>query len=132
MGLRAEIEEDLLETLEDSDDYGLPVELISPVDGARQTKSANDPTADLTGQIIYETLRQSEDGIPIIEHKPVVTLRISSLDRVPANGEKWSVIIPISPVAGADTETFILEKAMQDGRSIGYVRLYLRRAVQTP
>jgi hypothetical protein len=129
MGLRAEIEQDLAETLEDADDFGLPVVLISP-DGIVYSKSANDEEADLMGQIIYDTVAQDADGNQIIDHKPVVSLRRSSLTRIPLPGEVWAVKIPTSPVADAEPETFMLERAAEDGSSIGFIRLYLRKAEQ--
>lgn len=128
MGLRAEIEEDLAETLED--DYGLAVVLTSP-DGVRYSKSAHDATADLVGQVLYDHIDQDGEGNQIIDHNPVVTLRRSSLTRVPLPGEKWAVEIPIDPTATATRETFLLERASEDGRSIGFIRLYLRKAEQS-
>ena len=120
MGVRAEIEADLAETLEG--EFGLPVVLTSP-DGVRYD--------DLVGQVLYDTIAQDENGAQVIDHKPVVMLRRSSLTRVPAAGEKWAVEIPTSPLTGASTSTFILERASEDGGSIGFIRLYLHRAEQS-
>ncbi len=130
MGLRAEIEEDLAETLEDPDDFGMPVILINP-DGGVQSISANDATSALYGQILYDSLGQDENDIQTIDHAPVVSLRITSLDRVPQSGEEWSVRIPISPVVGAPIVTFLLDKAFLYGGSIGYIRLTLRKTEQS-
>lgn len=130
MGLRAEIEEDLSDFLE-GDDYGQAVVLTSPA-GVRYSKSANDPTADLMGQVLYDSISETEDGQQVIDHDPVVTLRRSSLTKIPAANEKWGVEIPTGPKTGAPRETFILEKASEDGGSIGFIRLYLRKAEQTP
>lgn len=128
MGLRAEIEADLVDTLEG--DFGLPVELISP-DGVRYTTSANDPTQTLVGQILYDSVSQDADGNTMIDARPVVTLRRSSLARIPLDGERWSVRIPVDPTAGATIGTFLLERAPEGGRSIGFIRLYLRAAEQS-
>lgn len=128
MGMRAEIEADLADTLEG--DFGLPVVLISP-SGVRYTSPVSDSTADLMGQVVYETISQDQDGNQVIDHKPVVTLRRSSLAAIPASGERWAVEIPIGPRADADREVFLLERASEDGSSIGFIRLYLRRAEQT-
>jgi len=128
MGLRAEIEDDLSDFLE-GEDYGQVVVLISP-DGMKYSKSANDPTADLMGQVLYDSLSQTEDGVAIIDHNPVVTLRRSSLERLPAANEKWSVNIPTGPRVDASRETFLIERASEDGGSIGFIRLYLRKAEQ--
>lgn len=129
MGIRADIEEDLAETLEDSDDYGLPVVLIGP-DGVVYDTSENDDE-DLYGQVLYDHISQDEDGNQIIDNRPVVTLRISSLARVPQNGEAWAVKIPVSPLADAELQTFVMERAVEGGASIGFVRLYLRKAEQS-
>lgn len=122
MGLRAEIEEDLSDFLE-GDDYGQSVTLTDP-DGVLYS--------DLVGQVLYDSIKETEDGQQVIDHNPVVTLRRSSLTRIPAANEKWGVNIPTGPRADAPRETFILEKASEDGGSIGFIRLYLRKAEQTP
>jgi len=127
--LRERIEADLAVTLEG--DYKLPVVLIAP-DGARQDKSANDPDADLVGQIIYDTrVDAPETGGDIIIHKPVVTLRRTSLDRIPKSGEKWAVEIPTVPQYDAPKEKFFLEVALEDGGAIGFIRLHLMRVKQS-
>ena len=130
MGIRADIEADLAETLESPDDFGMPVELISP-DGEVQTMSANDPTLGLYGQVLYDTIQQDENGNEYIDHQPVVSLRITSLDRVPAPGEKWNIKIPISPVEGADMVSHTGERAPEDGRTIGFIRMILRKVEQS-
>lgn len=128
MGLRAEIEEDLSDFLEGGD-YGQSIALIAP-DGAKYSKSAHDPTADLMGQVLYDSISETEDGVQVIDHNPVVSLRRSSLERIPAPNEKWGVEIPTGPRDNAPRETFILERASEDGGSIGFIRLYLRKAEQ--
>jgi len=128
MNLRAQAEADLIDTLEG--DFGMPVVLISP-DGVRYSKSANDPTADLVGQVLFDTIAQDGDGNQIIDHKPVVTLRRSSLSRVPLAGEAWAVEIPTGPRVDAPRETYMLEAPSLHGASLGIIRLYLRRAEQS-
>ena len=131
MNLRVQAEEDLADTLEDPDGFGLPIVLIAP-DGTIIDKSANDPDEDLTGQILYDTVvTNPETGLDMIAHNPVVTLRRSSLSRVPAAGEKWGVRIPITPDPAAATVLHMVERAPQDGGSIGFLRLYLTKAVET-
>jgi hypothetical protein len=121
LNLRVQIEEDLATTLESADDFGLPVILISP-DGEIQ---------EVNGQILYDTQKiDPETGLDMIVHKPVVTLRRSSLTRIPAGGEKWGIRIPETPDPDADKTLHMLEQAPEDGRSIGYIKLYLTRAVQ--
>jgi hypothetical protein len=108
----------------------MPVVLIAP-DGTRQSKSKNAPTSDLVGQVLFDTITQDGDGNAIIDTKPVVTLRRSSLNRIPAAGEPWAVEIPDSPRADAGREMFIVERPGEHGASLGIIRLYLRRAEQS-
>ena len=128
---RAIIESDLYETLEG--DYGLPVELIAP-DGTKQTKSANNPTEDLMGQILYDSIIQDPNtGLDIVVHKPVVSLRRSSLTTVPdaTPGDNWAVRIPLEPSVSAPKVTFRIGRVTEGGDSIGFVRLYLERIEQS-
>jgi len=123
LNLREQIEADLAESLENPDDYGLPVILISP-DGEVQ---------DLNGQVLYDTKRvDPETGLDMIISTPVVTLRRSSLTRIPLAGEKWAVRIPETPSSTATKTTHAIERAPEEGKSIGFIRLYLKKAVQTP
>ena len=127
--LRKRIEADLAITLEG--DCSLPVILVDP-DG-----HTIDETVDgrpLTGQVLYDTVRVSPDtGEDIIVNNPVVTLRRSSLSRVPAAGEAWLVKIPESPLDGAELIPFMFDpsRPTEGGKSIGYVKLFLRKAKQS-
>jgi hypothetical protein len=121
VNLRVQAEADLAQSLESADDFGLPVILVSP-DGAIQ---------EVNGQILYDTKRVDPDtGLDMIVHQPVVTIRRSSLDRIPVAGEKWAVRIPEIPDPDAAKTTHAVERAPEDGKSIGFLRLYLTRAIQ--
>ena len=128
--LRAQIEADLYESLEG--EWKLPVELTSP-DGETQIYSANDPDELLGGQVLYFSRRENpETGEVMIVNQPVVTLRMSSLDRVPADGETWYIKMPISPVEGAPMRSFVFTatRAAEHGTDIGFIRLYPQRVEQ--
>lgn len=120
VNIRELAESELEYTLEG--DFGLPVELIDPegvlYDG-------------LSGQVIYDTIVEDSDGSSVVIHKPVVSLRRSSLTRVPFDGEKWSVKIPITPSTTATKKTYLLDRPSEDGGSIGFIRLYLIEAQQS-
>ncbi len=119
--LRAAIEQDLGESIEG--EFGLPVVLTSP-DGATQ---------QLTGQVLYYSRRENPaTGEIVVVNQPVVVLRISSLDRVPAAGERWLVSIPTSPQAGATSQTFIFtaDRSPEHGTDIGFMRIYPHRIEQ--
>ena len=128
MNLREQIELDLAETLEDPGGFGLPAILIDP-DGVEH--------GPYYGQILYDT-RVVEDAIgglsaDIVIRPPIVTLRRSSLARIPLASEKnrWAVKIPITPSLTADKKTFVLGHPSEDGASIGFIRLYLAEVVQS-
>lgn len=123
INLRQRVEADLATSLEG--DWGLPVILVDP-DGNEQTKSANDPTKDLMAQILYDHREtDSETGLDILVNTPVVSLRISSLDRVPEDGETWEMRFPLVPNPTAPKTRFILiGRPPEGGASIGFIRLY--------
>lgn len=130
VNLRYQVESDLEFTLEG--EWGLPVILIDP-DGNEISKKAG-TIEDLKGQILYDTIRHdTETGLPKVVNHPVVTLRRSSLARVPKAGEKWLIRIPVNPVPGAAIENFIIDptRPPEGGASIGFIRLYLRKAIQS-
>lgn len=122
--LREQIELDLAKTLEDPNGFGLPVLLLAP-DGTEY--------GPYYGQVLYDTRSMDDTGVPVIVHDPVVTLRRSTLERIPLPEEKntWAVKIPVTPSASASTETFVLGGVSEDGGSIGFIRLYLSKAVQS-
>ncbi len=131
VNLRKRAESDLGTSLEK--EWGLPVVLISP-DGEVIDTSENSGEA-LTGQVLYDTVTTNpETGEEVIVNNPIVTLRRSSLSRVPVPGERWIVKIPISPDPDADLTEFVISpmRSPEGGRSIGFIKLFLQKAKQTP
>lgn len=131
MNLRERAELDLARTLEG--DFSLPVELVDP-DGNEITASIND-SGGLRGQIIFDTVKLNPDtGEEMVLNSPVVSLRRSSLARVPEPGETWLVRIPTTPSVAAAKDDFVIDPSRppEGGRSLGFIRLYLRRAEQSP
>lgn len=128
--LREQMEADLEVVLEDyQNGFALPVILVAP-NGVRQEFSANDPntprTIPLTGRVVYSRFDiDSATGVPCRIDNPIVTLRRSSLDRIPLAGELWSVQIPKEPRIDADLETYVTELPPRDGRSFGWIQLPL-------
>lgn len=122
MNLRERAERDLAVTLEGR--WALPVNLTAP-DGSLQA---------VRGQILYDIVRMNPDtGEDVVISTPVVTLRRSSLDRVPVAGENWLVEIPIQPAEDAPTAQYVLSptRPPEGGRSLGFIRLYLQEVEQS-
>lgn len=120
--LREQAESDLAITLEG--EYALPVTLITP-DGI---------SISVTGQVLYDSLELNPDtGMPVNVNNPLVTLRRSSLSRIPQPGERWVVKIPTSPSTTAELEDFIIDAnaAPTGGRSLGIIRLHLKKIAQS-
>jgi hypothetical protein len=131
------MERDLGAVLEDyTNGFALPVILVSP-DGEVQEFSANDPntprTILLTGRVTYSRFDvDPETGLPYRVDNPIVTLRKSSLDRIPVAGENWAVKIPEKPEVAAPKKTFFLEFAPRTGDSYQWIQLPLTELRQTP
>jgi len=130
VNLREQAELDLRHTLEGA--FKLPVVLIDP-DGNTIDTSENDGLP-LVGQVLYDTVvTDPATGGTVVIDEPVVTLRRSSLSRVPAPGENWAVRIPLTPSATGDLVTHLIDpsKSPEGGASIGFIRLYLKKAAQS-
>jgi len=122
-------ESNLATTLEK---HSVPISLIAP-DGTTIDTSENDGEP-LKGQVWHETSRiDPETGETIVINNPHVVIRRSSLSRVPEPGEKWLVKVPTSPLDGAATEDFIIDatRSPEGGKSLGFIKLYLRRVQQS-
>lgn len=122
--LRAKLESDLKDCLEG--EWKAEVELTNP-DGETQIYSKNNPTEKLGGQVLYFTRRlDPATGEAVVVNQPCVTLRITSLDRVPASGEKWFIKMPIAPQAGAAKQSFVFTptRAIEHGIDNGFIRIY--------
>lgn len=88
----------------------------------------------LYGQVLYDTLEQNPDtGADMIMHKPVVTLRRTSLVRIPEATERnrWLVSIPKTPSMTAELQPYIVGQPSEGGNSHGFIRLYLTQPLQS-
>jgi len=130
MNIRKQIVSDLQTTMESEADWGLPVELVGP-NGSQSIKK--DSTDRLSGQILYNITEFNPDtGEDMVIEDPVVILRLDSLENIPSNGEKWVIKIPEKPDPDSTLIDYILSptRAMKFNRSIGFVRIYLSKAIQ--
>jgi hypothetical protein len=121
-------ERDLGDTIEG--EFGVPVTLISP-DG--ETVNTTADGRPLLGKVRWSQPEVNpETGVAVAVPNPVVTLRRSSLSRVPATGENWGVIIPSGPRPGAEPAAYTLDAdyAIEGGQTLGKVRLPLVKTKQ--
>lgn len=115
MNLRDLAEQDLAVTLEG--DWSTPVALVAP-DGAEYT--------DLKGQVLYDLVRMNpENGERTVCRNPIVSLRRSSLPRIPVAGETWLVTLSDGQYVISPT------RPPEGGESLGFIRLYLQAVEQT-
>jgi len=131
VNVRQLVESDLKTTLES--EFFLPVFLTDSATGIKYTTNTNGEP--LGGQVLNDSIKiNPATGEEILAKNPVVTLRRSTLVKVPVAGEKWSVEIPVSPdpLAAKKLYTIGEMRASDDGESIGYIRLYLEEASQAP
>lgn len=135
--LRERAEQDLGTTLEDPSQWGLPVELTGP-GGIEYKTSANSPDPQnplpLYGRVQHTTVRTNpETGEEMVTADPVIVLRRSSLSRIPLDGENWFIKFPKDPSLTADMANYALTpgRATEGGRSIGFIRLYPTKVVQS-
>jgi len=116
--------------------FGMPIELTGP-DGNTQVYSANDPdpsnpTVLLAGQVVLHSTVVDAEGIPMVSDIRSVTLRRSSLDRIPLRTEKhlWTVKASELPNPNAPKTTYLMERPEEGGEDIGIITLFLIRADQ--
>ena len=123
INVRSLAEADLRDTIEA--EFSVPVVLISPA-GERIDRTVDG--RPLSGRVLLSRKEISSDtGEPIIVQSPVVTLRESSLSRVPKTGEKWYVQIPSGPRTDAPLADYLLDTtaAVELGKSLGVINLPL-------
>ena len=118
-GLRQLIERDLAVTIEG--DFGLPITFVAP-DGSSFT---------VQGQVLYEhDVFDAQTGVNIVVRKPIITVRRSSLTRVPLDDERWAVMIPSIPSEDAALVTLMIEQPVYGGGSIGTMSFALTAVEQ--
>lgn len=104
---------------------GTIVWLIDP-DGIR---TQHDDCIFLSGR---ETI-SPDSGEETVVFRPVATFPRSSLDRIPVNGENWSLEAPLDPDIPSVTTIMSLDpsKSIEGGMSLGVIRLSLSQVEQS-
>ena len=121
------IERDLAVTLEG--DYGDAATLVGPDGTVYTTNTLGKPIA---GRLVYDHAEVNANGETVIVHSPCLTLRTSTLPRVPAFNERWMIKVPKS-VTDPTTSLFFLDadRPPVDSSSIGFRKYYLFSGVQS-
>lgn len=103
---------------------GVKIVLIDP-DGKEYVKSALEALEDLKGWFIQESLEYDlKTGVDVISDKPVLSLRIRSLERVPQEGERW-IIKVATKLDSEELKSFVLAGAPRNMKTIGFINLGL-------
>ena len=127
MGVRQMIERDLAVTLEG--DYGVACTLVGPDGTVYTTNTLGKP---ITGRLVYDHAEIGPNGETVVVHSPCLTLRTSTLPRVPKHDERWMVKAPKSMIDPTPTLFFLdADRPPEDGGSIGFKRLYLMAGAQS-
>jgi len=114
-------------------DWSLPIELTDP-DGIRYNTDAETGEQLKAIQILYDYRKfDLESGGEITVNEPVVSVTLTSLSRVPVAGERWHIRIPLDPFNPDTLSDFVLteDRAPEGGASLGFIRLYPQKAVQS-
>ena len=121
------IERDLAVTLEG--DYGDAATLVGPDGTVYATNTLGKPIA---GRLVYDHAEVNANGETVIVHSPCLTLRTSTLPRVPQFNERWAFKIPKS-VTDPTLSLFFLDadRPPVDSASIGFKKYYLVAGVQS-
>ena len=127
--VRQLLERDLGTTLE-GDDFGVPVIMTGPDGLDYSTTKAGLP---VRGRLVYDHAEINEQGLTIVVHAPVLTLRVSTLRRVPAAGEHWEFKIPVTIVDFTTLTSFFLDSGgpPAGGASMGIQRYPLILGTQS-
>ena len=112
-------------------DWGVPVELIDP-DGKKYDTDYATGAPLAAVQVLYDSAKADPaTGGEMRVAVPVVVLSMASLERVPKDGERWFIRVPAVPGGEAKNHVFSTDRARADGRSLGFIRMYLQEASQS-
>lgn len=113
--------------------FGLPAELTDP-DGVEYTNNNRGTT--LKGQLLFDSVEVDPDtGEVMAVEKPIAVFRRASLTRVPKDGERWAVKMPLQPSETANKTTLVFDGSqalLTGGKSLGIIRIPLQFAEQSP
>ena len=113
--------------------FGLPAELTDP-DGVEYT--TNNRGTTLKGQLLFDSVEVDPDtGEVMAVEKPIAVFRRLSLTRVPKDGEKWFIRMPLEPKESATKVSLVFDGSqalLTGGKSLGIIRMPLTFTEQSP
>ena len=121
-------ERDLAVTLT-GDDYGVPVKIIGPDGLDYSTDTLGQP---VRGRLVYDHAEVNELGLTVVIENPCLTLRVSTLRRVPVAGERWEFKVPLAITDFTGLVSLFLDndRPPVGGRSLGIRRYNLIAGTQ--
>jgi len=126
-------ENDLSDVIEG--EFGLAVILKTPEGVPIEKTVDGKPLKGFVRHSYMDTRQQRGANEKAIINSPVVKLRLSSLRKIPASGEKWMIGIPESPRTDAEVVWYLLDsnRPIEMNRDKGTIKLFLvkMRAMQT-
>ncbi|HUX61451.1 MAG TPA: hypothetical protein VMV32_09090 [Ignavibacteriaceae bacterium] len=87
-----------------------------------------------TLQTLYDRRVENPDtGEAMTVHEPVIVQARSSLSRIPAPGEKWSIKFPLDPMDETVLSNYVFtpDRSIEGGSSLGFFRIYPIKLVQS-
>ena len=125
--LLREIQETAEEVI--SEEFGSKVTLLDE-NGVTYDKSALDAEEDLKGMLFNESTEYDINiGMEVVADRPVVSLAIRHLTKIPKAGEKWMVQVQLSPFS-EDMTSFMLSGPPKNAKTIGFINLRLQKLSQ--
>jgi hypothetical protein len=120
MDLRSRAEADLAYSMRD---WGVDITLIDPSGVVYD---------DVRGLSFCDITKFNPDtGQEVVVPTPHIVLRRSTLTRIPQPGETWVVKVPLDPNGEQEDLIFSATRPPEGGRTIGFITLFLQKAVQS-
>lgn len=113
--------------------WSTPVEFIDP-DGIVYNTDNETGKPLRTLQTLYDRRDVNPDtGEAMTVHEPIIAQARSSLSRIPAPGEKWSIKFPLDPTDETVLSNYVFtpDRSIEGGSSLGFFRIYPIKLVQS-
>ena len=104
--------------------------ILTDDNGVEYSKSAINPDDDLKGMLFSESTEyDGGSGVEVLSDKPVISLPIRHLARVPKDGENWMIRVEFDSFSEELTAR-TLSGPPKKGKTIGFINLRLQKLSQ--